>query len=381
MNNLTKMGAMEFAVLAFLIGWVNAQSDVPPSGLPGHTSSDTWQLVWSDEFDGTGINSANWTFETGGSGWGNNELEYYTNRPENATIDNGALIIVAKNESYGGKAYTSARMKTQGLQSFTYGRIEARIKLPIGQGIWPAFWTLGNSISQVGWPKCGEIDIMEHINTEQAVHGTMHWDNNGHAQYGGSVPCDVTQYHVYSIEWNAGAITWFVDGGKYWEGNITNNINSTDEFHLPFFIILNLAVGGNWPGNPTGTTPFPDTMFVDYVRVYQQTTGVRHNPDEVPDHSALLQNYPNPFNGTSNVEFRLAEASLVSLEVFDILGRKIATLVNETRPAGRYSVPFDASRLASGVYLSRLATARAPTIGISREARNLVQTRRMMLIR
>lgn len=232
-----------------------------------------WNLAWSDEFNGTSINTSNWKYETGGDGWGNNELEYYTNRSENARIENGNLVIEARKENYSGMNYTSARLKSQGLKNWTYGKVEARMKLPAGQGVWPAFWMLGENISQVSWPKCGEIDIMEHINNESAIHGTIHWDstgNNTHAQYGAASPnIDVTQYHVYSIEWDASSIKWFVDGTQYLEANIANNINGTEEFHKPFFILFNLAIGGNWPGNPDGSTPFPAKMYVDYVRVYQ----------------------------------------------------------------------------------------------------------------
>jgi len=331
-------------------------------------SAQTWNIVWSDEFDGPSINSSNWTYDLGAGGWGNNELQYYTNRPVNATISNGALLIIARKESYQGSAYTSARLKTQNLRSFTYGRVEGRIKLPAGQGLWPAFWILGNSITQVGWPKCGEIDIMEHVNTASVVNGTMHWDNNGHAQYGGTTPCAVTQYHIYSIEWNATAIKWFVDGAKYWEGSIANNINSTDEFHSPFFIIMNLAVGGNWPGNPDATTPFPDTVSVDYVRVYQLSTGVKEGANETPDHSALFQNYPNPFNPKTTMEYAIAGTrgqglgtSDVTLVVYDISGREVAVLVNERKAPGKYEVAFDATGLASGVYVYKLIADRSVT--------------------
>lgn len=234
-----------------------------------------YSLVWSDEFDGTSLNTSNWTYEigTGSSGWGNNELEYYTNRPENISVSNGELRITARRENYNGSSYTSARIKTQGLRSFKYGRIEARIKLPKGQGLWPAFWMLGSNFTSVGWPNCGEIDIMEHVNNENNVHGTIHWDVNGYASYGtASHSVDVSQYHVYSIEWDEQSIKWFVDGVQYLEANIANNINGTDEFHKNFFLLLNLAVGGNWPGSPNSSTPFPSTMAVDYVRVYQKTS-------------------------------------------------------------------------------------------------------------
>ena len=197
--------------------------------------AQTWNLEWSDEFDGDSINTANWIYNIGGGGWGNNELEYYTNRPENAQVNNGNLLIIARQESYNGSDYTSARLTTQGLQSFTYGKIEARIKLPVGKGMWPAFWTLGNNIAQVSWPECGEIDIMENINGTPTIYGTMHWYDNGNAQYGGNISCDLTQYHVYAIEWNSDSISWFFDGKQYCKGNIANNINSTRGIPSPLF--------------------------------------------------------------------------------------------------------------------------------------------------
>lgn len=227
----------------------------------------SWVLVWSDEFNGTSVNTTNWNFETGAGGWGNNEQQYY--RSQNATVSNGNLVITAKRESFGGANYTSARMTTQNKRTFTYGKMEARIKLPLGQGLWPAFWMLGSNISSVGWPRCGEIDIMEHINTSNTVYGTIHWDANGYASYGGNTSTTPSNYHNYAIEWNSSSIKWFVDGVKYHEANILNNINSTEEFHRPFFFILNLAVGGNWPGQTIDNSKLPASMYVDYVRVYR----------------------------------------------------------------------------------------------------------------
>lgn len=227
----------------------------------------TYQLVWSDEFNGTSVDPTNWVFEKGGGGWGNNELEYY--QAANATVANGYLSITAKKQRVGANQYTSARMKTQGLHQFTFGRIEARIKMPVVQGLWPAFWMLGTNITTVGWPKCGEIDIMEHINTDSLNHGTIHWYNNGNASYGGQVTTSPSQFHVYDIEWTSSAITWHIDGVQYFTANIANGINNTTCFQNPFFIILNLAVGGNWPGNTIDNTKLPASMVVDYVRVYQ----------------------------------------------------------------------------------------------------------------
>ncbi|MEK5236206.1 RICIN domain-containing protein [Paenibacillus sp. FSL L8-0470] len=240
----------------------------------GHSNAaSNWNQVWSDEFDGNSLNTGNWSAEVNGDGGGNNELQYYTNRAQNLNVIGGNLVITALKESYGGKNYTSARIKTQGLKSFTYGKIEARIKLPSGQGIWPAFWMLGTNIDSAHWPQCGEIDIMERVNNNAFVNGTVHWDANGHAEYGQvSGNLDFSQYHVYSIEWDANYIKWFVDGNQYNAFYIENGTGNTEEYQKPFFILLNLAVGGNWPGSPNNSTPFPAQMLVDYVRVYQAST-------------------------------------------------------------------------------------------------------------
>ncbi|UYO02802.1 RICIN domain-containing protein [Paenibacillus sp. PSB04] len=236
------------------------------------SAAPNWKLVWSDEFDGTALNRSNWTPEigTGSGGWGNNELQYYTDRSQNLQVTGGNLVITARKESYGGMNYTSARIKTQNLKSFTYGKIEARIKLPSGQGLWPAFWMLGSNISTVGWPYSGETDIMERVNNNPYVNGTVHWDAGGHAEYGRvSGNLDFSQYHVYSVEWDSKYIRWFVDGQQFNEFYIENGTGNTEEFQRPFFLLLNLAVGGNWPGAPNDSTPFPAQMLVDYVRVYQ----------------------------------------------------------------------------------------------------------------
>ncbi|WP_299213417.1 carbohydrate-binding protein [uncultured Aquimarina sp.] len=231
--------------------------------------AQSWNLVWQDEF--TNQISSDWVFETGrgSSGWGNNELQYY--RRENATVENGQLIITARKENFEGANYTSARMKTQGKRNFKYGKIEARIALPMGQGLWPAFWMLGSNISSVGWPACGEIDVMEHINDSPDVHGTIHWqDSNGnYANYGGHTAVNVTNYHLYSVEWDESSIKWFVDGNQYHEVDIRNGINGTSEFHNEYFLLLNMAVGGNWPGFSVDDGKLPARMAVDYVRVYQ----------------------------------------------------------------------------------------------------------------
>jgi len=268
----TRHYACLLAALSLFSHGIEAKQPKTPKG---------YTLVWSDEFNGKNgspPDAAKWTYDIGGSGWGNRELEYYTNRAENARIERGKLVITARAESYSGPDgakfnYTSARLKTQGLFAQAYGRFEARIKIPAGQGIWPAFWMLGNNLNSVGWPKCGEIDNMEHINNALVNVGTIHWaDVNGnHVQYGNpSGNLDYSQYHIYAVEWDNAAIRWYVDGVKYNEANILNNINNTGAFQNPFFLIYNMAVGGAYPGNPDASTVFPQQLLVDYVRVYHK---------------------------------------------------------------------------------------------------------------
>ena len=235
-------------------------------GIAQQVMAQDWQLVWSDEFT-TGI-SNDWVFETGNGsdGWGNRELEYY--RRENATVQDGKLVLTARHENFNGYNYTSVRMKTQGKKSWKYGKIEALISIPAFQGSWPAFWMLGENGT---WPACGEIDIMEHVNTGSDFHGTIHWADagGGHASYGQSTNSSTAGFHKYTIIWTETSIKWFIDDIQYNEANIANNINSTEEFHKNFFILLNFAIGGNWPGFTVDNNAFPANMLVDYVRVYQ----------------------------------------------------------------------------------------------------------------
>ncbi len=266
------------AVILFssVIGTIRNDDTYLPDNDDGYTSPESYPgytLVWQDEFNGTSIDPTNWVHELGASGWGNNELQNYTARPENSFISNGKLVIEAIQENFGGAPYTSARMKSQGLREFKYGRIDIRAKLPSGQGIWPALWMLGNNIGTIGWPRCGEIDIMEIIGSEPAkLHGTIHWDNNGtYANYGQSttLPSGIfaDEYHVFSIIWDSQEIRWLLDNVQFNTVDITPA--SLSEFHNDFFFIFNIAVGGNWPGSPNATTVFPQRMRVDYVRVFQ----------------------------------------------------------------------------------------------------------------
>lgn len=266
---------------ALLIGCASPVSTPASTMTPAPTPAPTippipgWTLVWQDEFDGPEIDLTKWTFDTGGHGWGNNEMEYHTDRPENARIEDGQLVIEARAETFGDRGYTSARLKTQGLHAWQYGRFEARIKIPSGQGVWPAFWMLGEDIAQAGWPECGEIDIMENIGKEPAiVHGTVHVPGysgaqgvtNRHTLPEGALADD---FHVYAIEWEPEQIRWYIDDMLY-QTLTPADVPGRWVFDHPFFLILNVAVGGYWPGYPDETTVFPQKMTVDYVRVYQR---------------------------------------------------------------------------------------------------------------
>jgi beta-glucanase (GH16 family) len=237
-----------------------------------------WTLVWAEEFnqaDGSSPDATKWNYDTGGGGWGNSELETYTTT--NSRIQGGNLVIEAHQIiSAGTTNYTSARLKTQGKWSWKYGRMEARIKIPRGQGIWPAFWMLGTNIPSAGWPTCGEIDIMENIGREPTqVHGTAHGPGySGGNGIGGPCalpgnPTFADAFHIYAVEWTTNQIKWFVDGNQYFSVNTARIPAGTQwVFTQPQFIILNVAVGGGWPGYPDGTSAFPQQMLVDYVRVY-----------------------------------------------------------------------------------------------------------------
>lgn len=235
------------------------------------------ELVMQDEFDTNGVpNSALWSYNigTGNNGWGNNELQYYTDRPENIVVENGMLKITAIQELYLGSGYTSARITTKGKYEKKYGRIEARIKLPWGKGLWPAFWMLGANSDTVIWPQCGEIDIMEYLgNKPTSIFGTVHGPGYSGAEsitknYSLTNDRFDNDFHVFGIEWGENYINYYVDDVLY------NQITPEDVpgewvFNEPFYIILNMAVGGNLPGTPNSQTVFPQTMLVDYVRVYE----------------------------------------------------------------------------------------------------------------
>ena len=252
------------------------------------TNTSPWELVWSDEFNSIDPNV--WTFEVGNkdnNGWGNQELQYYTDG-QNALIEfdpqagSNVLVIEARKETppgsscwYGTCQYSSTRLISKDKKSFQYGRIEARIKLPQTQGIWPAFWMLGNSFGQVGWPQCGEIDIMEHVGFEPTItHGAIHGPGySGDTPFSGTQDLGVSvdaEYHIYAIEWDANGIRWFVDNTNFYSVTRAQvEQHGTWVFDQPFWLLLNVAVGGSWPGSPDNSSSFPQRMYVDYIHIYQ----------------------------------------------------------------------------------------------------------------
>ena len=246
----------------------------PPAG--------EWRLTWQDEFDGaanTPPDPDKWRYDIGGHGWGNEQLEFNTDRIENAHHDGqGRLVITARREPYGGSEYTSARIRTQGLLDQRYGRFEARIKLPKGAGLWPAFWLLGSNLPTAGWPECGEIDIVEQRGSEPAViHGSAHGPgysggNPKTAKFVGQEPGFADEPHDFAVEWWPGEVHWFVDGHHYHAIRaIDMPVGQRWVFDdTPMFIILDLAVGG-WFGGEVDDSVFPQSMFVEHVRVYEST--------------------------------------------------------------------------------------------------------------
>lgn len=276
-----------------------------------------YELVWSDEFNGTELSEESWEYQIGSgtayglpAGWGNNELQYYTNFSRNVDVSNGTLKINAINESFGGRNYTSARIRTMGNHEFLYGRIEGRIKLPSTSGVWPAFWMLPTDSPYGGWAASGEIDVMESVNLADRVYGTIHHGSNfPNNQYNGNSINNGTDFsedfHIYTVEWEPDEIRWYLDGQQF--HSVTMNqwfstsapSNPRAPFDSEFHLLLNVAVGGNFPGNPDGSANYPQTMEVDYVRVYQQLQSpFNGTPTAVPG-IIEAEDFDNGINGQS----------------------------------------------------------------------------------
>jgi beta-glucanase (GH16 family) len=276
LNNILRRDLLPLGLLFIVVMAPAGCEDDTPLGLD--EDRDEWVLVWADEFEGPAgqlPDPGNWRFDVG-TDWGNAQLEYDTDRPENASLDGtGNLAITARKESFQGSGYTSARITTKGLYEPQGGLIEARIRLPSGKGIWPAFWLLGANIDTVPWPGCGEIDVMEFRGQEpNVVQGSLHGpgysgDNPVTSKYFLANDGFNTDFHVFSVEWKKNSISWFVDGTRY--RTVTRSeVPGEWVYDHPFYIILNVAVGGNFVGFPGPDTVFPQTMLVDWVRVYER---------------------------------------------------------------------------------------------------------------
>jgi beta-glucanase (GH16 family) len=319
-------------------------------------ASADWQLVWDDEFNGSSLNTTNWTFDigNGSGGWGNNELEYYTSRPQNVYVTNGLLHIAAQKESYSGFNYTSAKLKSSGLFSQKYGRFEFYARLPQGQGYWPALWMMPQNSVYGGWAASGEIDVMENRGSNPTnVLGTIH--------YGGSYPHNVysagpsfnfpagdsvTNFHLYALEWTDHAIRWYVDGQLYetqtswWSSSNPTNTSIRNPYPAPFdqkfYIIMNLAVGGNFGGNPDGTTVFPGEMQVDYVRAYNLISVPPPPPLlklRVPfdDHSGSTTTPGDTNGGGANVTLQMANGAGTGSDYHGATNSGVVGILNGSR--------------------------------------------------
>jgi beta-glucanase (GH16 family) len=280
-----------FHSILFLVLTSSLAVACPAQNSATPVANDGWQLVWSDEFNrpnGSSVDPTKWVVETGDQGWGNNELEYYTASAENLFVEDGNLVIRALAEKHAEpdgipRYYTSARIKTLGKFSQMYGRFEARIKVPAGQGMWPAFWMLGTDVDKVGWPACGEIDIMENIGKEPStIHGSIHGPGfTGSIGIGAPYTLPGNRrfsddFHVFALEWSPAEISFYVDHDLYVKRTPADLRQGWKwVFNKPFFLVLNLAVGGDWPGNPDATTAFPQEMKVDYVRAYKRIRPTR----------------------------------------------------------------------------------------------------------
>ncbi|MBK6363049.1 MAG: family 16 glycosylhydrolase [Saprospiraceae bacterium] len=248
---------------------------IPEKGYTTPLQYEGYKLAWADEFDSTALNPNNWVYETGAGGWGNDELQHY--REENVSLTEGKLVITAKQQKFGSSNYTSSRIKTQGKKSFKFGRIDIRAALPEGKGLWPALWMLGTNITSVGWPNCGEIDIMELTgDLPNRVLGTVHFgqsfaerQKSSNSKYLSGNNNFQDEFHVFSLIWKENLIEFYVDDEKYHTITPANTGAVPYPFNKNFFFIMNVAVGGNLPGSPDASTPFPQSMIVDYIRVFQ----------------------------------------------------------------------------------------------------------------
>ena len=298
---------------------------------PLFATAQCYTLVWSDEFGGSTLNAANWSYEVGAGGWGNNELQYYTNGA-NVQVSNGTLKILAKQEFFGGAGYTSSRIITRNKVDFRYGKFEARLKLPQGQGLWPAFWLMPTESAYGNWPRSGEIDIMELLGQNPAkAYGTIHTGdpNNTLHSYGSNYTLSsgtfANGFHIFTLEWTPTDVKWLIDGTVYFTK--TNSEVLPWVFDKTFHILLNVAVGGNWPGAPDGTTVFPQTMEVDFVRIYHLLPDVQiQGATLVEPSSSAVYTLPNmtgttyAWSGGTNATISSGQGTAQTAMAFGLAG-------------------------------------------------------------
>jgi beta-glucanase (GH16 family) len=336
-------------------------------------AAQNWKLVWADEFDGDTLNTDKWSYQTGTGTeygldrWGNNELQYY--QEENVQVADGVLTITAKRENVESSQFTSGRIRTILQGDWTYGRFEFRARMPEGKGLWAAIWMLPTDEDYGGWAASGEIDIMEYLGDDTTrVHGTIHyggqWPNN--QSRGDDYVTDDTAFnnafHTFALEWEEGELRWYVDGEEFQNLGTGMWYSSAAVFPAPFnkrfHLLINLAVGGNWPGNPDTSTDFPQDLVVDYVRVYQDGVAGLDQEYAGQEHTGpqLEQNYPNPAQDATEISFTLRAEEQVLLELYDSTGRKVRTLADRSYGPGMHRVVVEAGELEPGMYSYRLQT-------------------------
>ncbi|MEZ5071602.1 MAG: family 16 glycosylhydrolase [Bacteroidales bacterium] len=353
---MKKGTARALLLSAWMVWWMN----------PGGQAQD-WHLVWADEFEGESLDPEKWSYQTGTGSeygltdWGNNEGQYY--REQNVSVADGFLTITARKEDFGGKDYTSGRIRSAEKGDWTYGRIEFRAKMPVGQGMWAAVWMLPTDAVYGGWAASGEIDILEYLGHEtDKVYGTLHyggpWPNNQSTS--NSFTLDEGdfsgEFHDFALEWTEGKMRWFVDGERY--QTLTAWSSSGGSYPAPFnrrfHLLVNLAVGGDWPGYPNSSTSFPQELVLDYIRVYQE--GATGNPrQEVSGGFGIDPVVPNPVLSGARITYRIGEECRVSLAIFDGTGRLMARLADGVKAKGLHEAVWDRGSLAPGVYSCRLS--------------------------
>ncbi|TFH22628.1 MAG: glycosyl hydrolase family protein [Bacteroidia bacterium] len=335
--------------------------------------AQNWTLVWADEFQGDALDTDKWSFMIGDGtdygipGWGNNELQYY--REENVTVSNGKLHITARKEPFGGKAYTSGRIRSLDKGDWKYCRVKFLARMPKGQGMWAAVWMLPTDTDYGGWAASGELDIMEYVGKEPSrIYGTLHFGGEWPAnqQKGTYFETDgwpfYQEFHEFVMEWVEGEIRWYIDGELYQTQGQGDWNSSAAPFPAPFdqrfHLLINLAVGGNWPGSPDGTTEFPQELTLEYIRVYEEGgTGIG-DLDEEQNGFRLEQNHPNPFSGQTTIAFNIPNADHVLLELYDSTGRRVRTLADHSFEPGMHRVELESGGLTPGLYSYRLKTTK-----------------------